>query len=75
MSQLTRCELHSTGEPDRDPVRPGIPVTDILTGFNSAQALLAALISKFKTGKGMYIDVSMFDTQVRGSVQDHSSYR
>ncbi|KAL8280312.1 hypothetical protein RQP46_007229 [Phenoliferia psychrophenolica] len=56
--------VHATGEPDRAPVRPGIPVTDILTGFNAAQSLLAALISKIKTGKGMYIDISMFDTQL-----------
>jgi len=56
--------VHATGEPDRAPVRPGIPVTDLMTGFNAAIAMLGALLSKQKTGKGMYIDVSMFDCQV-----------
>jgi succinate--hydroxymethylglutarate CoA-transferase len=57
--------VYATGEPDRDPVRPGIPVTDLMTGFGAVKAVLAGLISKMKTGKGMYIDVAMFDVQVR----------
>lgn len=54
-----------TGEPDRAPVRPGIPVTDILTGFAAVKSILAAWISRLKTGKGgIYIDCAMFDVQV-----------
>ncbi|KZO91427.1 CAIB/BAIF family enzyme [Calocera viscosa TUFC12733] len=56
--------VHATGERDRPPVRPGIPVTDILTGFNATIALSAALLSRQKTGEGLYVDVSMFDCQV-----------
>jgi crotonobetainyl-CoA:carnitine CoA-transferase CaiB-like acyl-CoA transferase len=35
--------LHLTGEPDRPPVRPGVTVSDYLTGSFAAQAALAAL--------------------------------
>ncbi len=35
--------LHLTGEPDRAPVRPGVTISDYLTGSFAAQAALAAL--------------------------------
>ncbi|KAM0747698.1 CAIB/BAIF family enzyme [Meredithblackwellia eburnea MCA 4105] len=56
--------VFATGEPDRAPVRPGIPVTDLSAGYNAAIACLGAYVQKLRTGKGVYIDVSMFDVQV-----------
>jgi crotonobetainyl-CoA:carnitine CoA-transferase CaiB-like acyl-CoA transferase len=45
-------------------VRPGIPVTDLMTGYGAVKAVLAGIIGRNKNGKGMYIDVAMFDVQV-----------
>jgi len=35
--------LHLTGEPDRPPVRPGVTISDYLTGVFSAMAVIAGL--------------------------------
>jgi hypothetical protein len=67
----TNC-LRSTGEADRLPVRPQVAVSDHFAGFNACGAILAALIARRKTGKGMRIDVSMFDSQVCSSLLDSS---
>jgi crotonobetainyl-CoA:carnitine CoA-transferase CaiB-like acyl-CoA transferase len=54
----------STGEPDRLPVRPQVAISDHAAGFQAHAAILAALIARKKTGKGVHIDISMFDCQV-----------
>ncbi len=53
-----------TGEPGRPPVRVGIPLADISGGIYSAKGILAALYDRERTGKGRYIEVSMFDTML-----------
>ena len=63
-SSGAQVTFNSTGEPDRAPVRPGIPVTDLTAGFYAYGAILAAVISRQQTGQGVHIDVSMFDCQV-----------
>ena len=53
-----------TGEPDGAPMKHGVAITDIVTGMNATQAILAALIARGKTGQGQFIDVSLFDSAV-----------
>ena len=53
-----------TGEPDGEPQKIGIAVTDIGAGMWSAFAIMAALNHRGKTGEGQYIDISMLDAQV-----------
>jgi len=53
-----------TGEQGRPPVKMGVPVADIGSGMFAAYAILAALISRGKSGEGQYIDVSLLDGQV-----------
>jgi crotonobetainyl-CoA:carnitine CoA-transferase CaiB-like acyl-CoA transferase len=50
-----------TGEPDRPPVRVGIPLADISGGIFSCKGILAALFDRERTGKGRRIELSMFD--------------
>ncbi len=50
-----------TGEQGRPPVKVGIAVADIAGGMFAAYGILAALISRSKTGKGQMIDVSLLD--------------
>ena len=50
-----------TGEPNRPPVRTGIPLADLSGGIFSSQAIMAALYKREKTGKGSSINLSMFD--------------
>ncbi|MFL2525718.1 MAG: CaiB/BaiF CoA transferase family protein [Pelagibacteraceae bacterium] len=53
-----------TGQPDSEPTRVGTSIGDITAGLFTAIAINAALYDRQKTGKGMYIDVSMLDCQI-----------
>ena len=53
-----------TGEPDGEPQKIGIAVTDIGAGMWSAFAIMAALHHREQHGEGQYIDISMMDAQV-----------
>ncbi|MGH1414522.1 MAG: CaiB/BaiF CoA transferase family protein [Pelagimonas sp.] len=53
-----------TGEKDRDPVRVGASIGDIVAGMFLAQGILAALLDRDRLGKGRKIDVSMLDSQL-----------
>jgi len=59
--------LHLTGEPDRPPVRPGVTVTDYLTGVFSAQAALGILYERDArgTGQGGVIDAYLYGSALR----------
>jgi crotonobetainyl-CoA:carnitine CoA-transferase CaiB-like acyl-CoA transferase len=46
------------------PVIPGVQVADLAGGMIAGFAILAALLSRERTGKGQYIDVSMFDVML-----------
>lgn len=50
-----------TGEPDRQPQKVGVAVTDIFTGIYAATAILAALHQRNRTGRGQHIDMALFD--------------
>ena len=51
-----------TGEPDGDPMRMGVSLTDILAGLFAGQAILAALYNRRETGQGQRIDIPLYDT-------------
>ncbi len=55
----------STGEPDGPPCKVGVAVTDIATGLYAHGAIMAALLSRQQTGKGVWIDCNLFESQVR----------
>lgn len=46
------------------PVIPGVQVADLAGGMIAAFAMLAALLGRERTGRGQYIDVSMFDVML-----------
>jgi crotonobetainyl-CoA:carnitine CoA-transferase CaiB-like acyl-CoA transferase len=50
-----------TGEPDGEPQKVGVAVTDIYTGLYSVIAIQAALTVRSTTGLGQNIDMSLFD--------------
>jgi len=56
--------MHITGEKESTPVKVGVAITDLTTGMYAYSAVLAALIGRQKTGKGVHIDASLFDSQI-----------
>ena len=53
-----------TGQPDSEPTRVGTSIGDITAGLFTAIGINAALYDRQKTGKGMFIDISMLDCQI-----------
>ncbi len=53
-----------TGEPDGPPQKVGVAYADIFTGLYAANAILAALHKRERTGQGCHIDMALLDTQV-----------
>ncbi len=53
-----------TGEPDGEPEKIGIAVTDIGAGMWAAFSILSALHHRSQHGEGQYIDVAMLDAQI-----------
>lgn len=56
--------MHITGEPDGQPVKVGVAVTDLTTGLYAASSIMAALIHRSKSGEGQHLDVCLSDCQV-----------
>ena len=54
------CSL--TGEPDGPPARFGVSIVDMMTGLMCAFGLVSAVVGARRTGRGMDVDVSLFDT-------------
>jgi len=61
--------LHLTGDPDRPPVRPGVTVSDYLTGTFASNAALAALYRRDAgpnaTGVGAVVDACLYGSILR----------
>ncbi|UWQ06134.1 CaiB/BaiF CoA-transferase family protein [Aliiroseovarius crassostreae] len=53
-----------TGEKNREPVRVGASVGDIVAGMFLGHGLLAALYHRERTGEGQKVDVAMLDSQL-----------
>jgi len=61
--------LELTGYPDRPPVRPGVTISDYLTGVFAAEAALGALYRRDRpdggTGAGGVVDASLYGSVLR----------
>lgn len=50
-----------TGEPDRQPVKVGLPMTDLITAMWAAFGVMNGIYRRTQTGEGEYIDLGMLD--------------
>ena len=53
-----------TGEPDGQPMKSGVGISDIVCGLYAVTAILGALRHRDATGKGQHIDLALLDTTV-----------
>lgn len=49
------------GEASQPPLKFGVAVVDLFTGMHAAQAIMAALIQRGRTGKGCHVQLALFD--------------
>ncbi|KAI0755062.1 CAIB/BAIF family enzyme [Daedaleopsis nitida] len=66
--------MHITGEPDGPPCKVGVAATDIATGLYAHGAIMAGLLSREKTGHGVWIDCNLFESQLAGLANIASNY-
>ncbi len=64
LSGLMAC----TGAPDKEPMKVGVALSDVMTGMNAAIAILAALHHRTQTGNGQHIDVALVDCTIASLV-------
>ncbi len=63
-----------TGDPDGQPQKAGVAVTDIFTGVYAATAILAALHQRSVTGLGQQIDMALLDVAVSVMANQSMNY-
>jgi len=62
-----------TGEPNGQPYKVGVAISDVIAGLFAASSLLAALHHARATGQGQHIDIALLDTQIAALVNIASS--
>jgi crotonobetainyl-CoA:carnitine CoA-transferase CaiB-like acyl-CoA transferase len=63
-----------TGDPDGQPQRVGIAVTDIFTGVYAVSGILAALHQRHMTGVGQHVDMALMDVAVSVTANQAMNY-
>ncbi|MBY6219335.1 CaiB/BaiF CoA transferase family protein [Qipengyuania aquimaris] len=53
-----------TGEPEGEPMKMGVSISDLSCGLWAANAVQSALLMRHRTGKGQWIDMSLLDCSV-----------
>lgn len=57
--------IAATGEPDRDPVKPGISIADTNAGILAALAIVSAYVHRLKTGQGQHVSTSLLQAAMQ----------
>ncbi|MCX7889388.1 MAG: CoA transferase [Rhodobacteraceae bacterium] len=63
-----------TGEPDGQPMKSGVAITDVFTGIYAATAILAALHQRARTGTGQHIDMALLDVALAVTANQAMNY-
>ncbi len=63
-----------TGDPDGQPQKVGVAVTDIFTGLYASNAILAAIHQRNTTGQGQQIDLALLDVAVATTANQAMNY-
>jgi crotonobetainyl-CoA:carnitine CoA-transferase CaiB-like acyl-CoA transferase len=64
MVQASAGLVSVNGAPEAGPVRIGVPVVDLSTGMNACMGILMALYERNRSGKGQFVDVTLYDSAV-----------
>jgi crotonobetainyl-CoA:carnitine CoA-transferase CaiB-like acyl-CoA transferase len=64
IAQAEAGVMSFTGAPDGEPVRYPIAIADMTCGLYATMGILAALFAREKTGRGQFLDMALFDSQL-----------
>jgi formyl-CoA transferase len=68
IAQAMSGVISAMGLPGAEPVKSGVPIGDLGAGLFALYGILSAVIGREKTGRGQYIDTSLFDAAIALSV-------
>ena len=74
MAQAMSGLMSITGEPNGNPVKVGVPICDLVCALYGTIGALAALRVREQTGRGQFIDVSLFEAGVSLEVWEAGRY-
>jgi formyl-CoA transferase len=63
-----------TGEAGGPPVKVGVPLTDLAAGLFALAAILAALHDRGRTGRGQYVETSLFEAGLALSAWESAEF-
>lgn len=61
-AQATAGLMSVNGEENGPPLRIGVPIVDMVTGLNAAIGILLALQERSRSGRGQYVEATLFDS-------------
>jgi len=64
IAQAEAGVMSFTGEPKGEPVRYPVAIADMTCGIYGAMGILAALLVREKSGRGQFLDMALFDSQL-----------
>lgn len=74
LAQAESGMMSFTGEADGGPMRYPIAIADMTCGMYATMGILAALFAREKTGRGQFLDMALFDSQLTWLANVGSSY-
>ena len=74
MAQAMSGLMSITGEPNGNPVKVGVPICDLVCALYGTIGALSALRVREQTGRGQFIDVSLFESGVSLEVWEAGRY-
>ena len=74
IAQAMAGVMSITGHPGGPPTKSGVPVSDIGCALFALYGILAAFIGREKTGRGQYVDASLFEAAIAFGIWDISEF-
>lgn len=66
--------MHLTGSPETEPFKLGFAITDVITGLYAANAVLAGIIHRNQTSKGIHLKTSLIECAFASLINQGSNY-
>src|SRR5947207_9227375 len=73
VAQAMSGVLSVTGSPE-EPAKVGVPISDLNAGLYASHAILAALLSRVRTGEGQYIETSLLEAALAYTIWESNEY-
>lgn len=74
IAQAMAGVMSITGQPGGPPTKAGVPVSDIGCALFALYGIMSAFIGRQATGRGQYVDASLFEAAIAFSIWDISEF-